>query len=103
MAITNITRLEIIEELWAVIEDRKANPKEGSYTNKLLSNEKKLFEKLKEELLEVEDAAKRGQIHGSEKDSMVWEVSDLLYHLLVLLAAKGVSLDEVMTELKRRR
>lgn len=98
-----MARLEIIEELWAVIEDRKANPKAGSYTNKLLANEKKIFEKLKEELSEVEEAAEKGTIHGSDKDSMVWEVSDLLYHLLVLLAAKGVSLDEVMAELKRRR
>lgn len=95
--------IDIIEELWAVIEDRKANPQKGSYTNKLLKDEKEIFAKLKEELDEIEDAAKKGKIHGSEKDSLVWEASDFIYHLLVLLAAKGVDLDDVFKELKRRR
>ena len=95
--------IAVIEELWGVVQDRKANPKKGSYTNELLGSEKKIFAKLREELAEIEDAAKKGKVSGSEKDSLVWEASDLIYHLLVLLAAKGVELDDVFKELKRRR
>ncbi len=93
---------EIIEELWGVIQDRKANPKKGSYTNRLLADEKLRFAKLKEELDEIEESIKSGKL-GSEKDGAVWEVSDFLYHLLVLLAAEGIELDDVMKELRRRR
>lgn len=93
---------EIIEELWGVIQDRKVNPKKGSYTNKLLADEKLIFKKLREELDEMEESVKLNKL-GSEKDGAVWEVSDFLYHLLVLLAAKGIALDEVLAELKRRR
>ena len=94
--------LDIIGELWQVIQDRKASPKEGSYTNKLLSDEGKIFEKLSEELSEIQEAVKEGRLSG-EKDSLVWETSDFIYHLLVLLAAKGVELDDVLAELRRRR
>jgi phosphoribosyl-ATP pyrophosphohydrolase len=97
-----VEHLDVIEELWEVILDRKANPKKGSYTNRLLADEKLLFKKLREELEEIEDAVKGGKL-GAEKDEAVWEVSDLLYHLLVLLAAKGIKLEDVLTELKRRR
>jgi phosphoribosyl-ATP pyrophosphohydrolase len=94
--------LNIIEELWNVLQDRKTNPRKGSYTNKLLEDEEKIFEKLKEELGEVEEAARMNRL-GDEKDSLSWEVSDLIYHLLVLLTAKGVGVDQVLKELKRRR
>jgi phosphoribosyl-ATP pyrophosphohydrolase len=93
--------LEMIEELWAVIQDRKVNPKKGSYTNSLLADEGKIIDKLREELAEVEEAVRKNKTKG--KDSLVWETSDLLYHLLVLLAAKGVELEDVLAELKRRR
>jgi len=95
--------LDIIEDLWAVIEDRKTNPKEGSYTNKLLADNEKIFEKLKEELGEIEEAVREGKLSGSGKDSLSWEASDFLYHLFVLLAANGVQMDDVLGELKRRR
>jgi len=95
--------LDIIEKLWSVIQDRKANPKKGSYTNELLKNEAKIFEKLREELGEIEEAAKAGRVADSGKDSLAWEASDFIYHLLVLLAAKGVDVDDVFKELKRRR
>lgn len=94
---------DVIQELWSVIQDRKKNPKKGSYTNTLLSDENKIFRKLREELAEIEEAVKAGRLKGSEKDSLTWEVSDLLYHLFVLLAAEGVELDDVFKELKRRR
>jgi len=95
--------LDIIEELWQVLQDRRASPKGGSYTNALLSDEEKIFEKLREELSEIEEAVKEDRISGSGKDSLVWETSDFLYHLLVLLVAKGVELDDVLAELRRRR
>jgi len=94
--------MEILEELWKVIEDRKVNPKPDSYTNQLLDDQDLIFEKLKEELQEIEEAVKANKL-GSEKDGAVWEVSDFLYHLLVLLSATGIELDDVLKELKRRR
>lgn len=93
---------EILEELWKVIKDRKANPREGSYTNKLLNDEALIFKKLEEELGEVETAAKENST-GSTKDSLEWESADLIYHLMVLLAAKNAEFDDVLKELKRRR
>jgi phosphoribosyl-ATP pyrophosphohydrolase len=102
MSKISVENLDVIEELWAVIEDRKLNPKKGSYTNKLLADDKLIFKKLKEELGEIEDAVKKGKL-GAEKDGAVWEASDFIYHLLVLLAAKGIELDDVLVELKRRR
>jgi phosphoribosyl-ATP pyrophosphohydrolase len=94
--------LDIIEELWRVIMDRKSNPKEDSYTNELLSDPEMILDKLKEELSEIESAAREGRL-DSGKDSLSWEASDFIYHLLVLLAAKGVSLEDVLSELRRRR
>jgi phosphoribosyl-ATP pyrophosphohydrolase len=92
----------IIPELWSVIIDRRGNPRKDSYTNRLLEDESLIFKKLEEELGEIEQAAKDGCCGGG-KDSLQWEAADLLYHLLVLLAAKGVELDDVLKELKRRR
>lgn len=94
--------LDLIEELWGVIKDRKVNPKEGSYTNQLFDDPDKIIEKLEEELEEIEGSIGKGNIRDG-KDSLVWEASDFIYHLLVLLASKGVELDEVLAELKSRR
>jgi phosphoribosyl-ATP pyrophosphohydrolase len=94
--------LEIIEEVWQVIQDRKANPKKDSYTNRLLNDESLVFKKLEEELGELEQSAKSGCCGGG-KDSIEWETADILYHLLVLLASKGVELEDVLAELRRRR
>jgi len=96
--------MEVIQELWEVIEGRKSKPVTGSYTNKLLNDPDKLMEKLAEELSEIKKAVETGHIGSvDEKDSLVWETSDFLYHLLVLLSSKGVDLGTIMKELKRRR
>ena len=96
--------MEIIQELWEVIEDRKKNPVAGSYTNKLLNNPDGILEKLDEELLEIKKAVERNHLGTvEEKDSLVWETSDFLYHLLVLLSSKDVDLGTIMKELRRRR
>lgn len=88
----------MLNELFAIIVDRKANPKSGSYTNQLLdAGEDEMLKKVGEEAMEVILAAK-----GQGPQRLVEEIADLYYHTLVLLAAKGLSLDEVEAELRKR-
>ena len=91
----------MLEELYQVIEERKRNPSEGSYTARLLYGEKGLngiLEKFGEEAVEVILAAKDGK-----REEIIHEVADLLYHLLVLLSKLEIKLDDVYDELRRRR
>lgn len=92
--------LEILEKLWALIEDRKKNPTPDSYTCKLLESRQMLFEKLDEELAEIVEAVMKEKTKG--KDSLTWEAADFLYHLLVLISAENLELDDVLAELKKR-
>jgi phosphoribosyl-ATP pyrophosphohydrolase len=88
----------MLNELFTVIEERKARPVEGSYTNRLLrEGEDKILKKIGEEAVEVIVAAK-----GQGDQRVVEETADLLYHVLVLLAARGLSLSHVEAELRRR-
>ncbi len=88
----------IFDDLWAVIQDRKANPKEGSYTCRLFAaGEDEILKKMGEEVVEVIVAAK-----GQGDERVVYEVADLWYHTLVLLAARGLELADVEAELRRR-
>ena len=90
---------KILDELFAVIQDRKANPKEGSYTNKLFEKGmEKIAKKVGEEASEVVIAAMKG-----DKGEIRYECADLFYHVLVLLAEGGVTLGEVYGELAARR
>lgn len=90
---------DIIKELYDVITDRKLNPKEGSYTNYLFEKGlDKILKKVGEESGEVIIAGK-----NKVKDEIVWEISDLLYHLLVLMVDSGITLNDILNELKRRR
>jgi phosphoribosyl-ATP pyrophosphohydrolase len=88
----------MLNKLFEIILDRKMNPVEGSYTNKLLdSGYERIAQKVGEEAVEVIIAAgKQGRQRTIE------ESADLLYHLLVLLAQQGISLEDVETELKNR-
>jgi phosphoribosyl-AMP cyclohydrolase / phosphoribosyl-ATP pyrophosphohydrolase len=89
----------ILDELYDVVEDRIINPKEGSYTNYLLEKGiDKIVKKVGEEACEVVIAAKNGV-----REDTVAELSDLLYHLTVLMVQQKISLDEVYEELKTRR
>ncbi len=89
----------VIDELFGVIEDRKANPKEGSYTNYLFDNGiDKILKKVGEESAEVIIAAKNGVA-----DEIRLESADLLYHLLVMLSERGLKPSEVFAELEKRR
>ncbi len=88
----------MIRKLAGIIEDRKKNQPEGSYTVELLqSGEDKVLKKVGEEAMEVILAAK-----GQGSQHLVEETADLIYHLLVMLAAYDLKLDDVEEELRRR-
>jgi phosphoribosyl-ATP pyrophosphohydrolase len=88
----------MLNELFEIIEDRKANPTEKSYTARLLTEgEDRMLQKVGEEAVEVILAAK-----GQGNQRLIEEVSDLFYHTLVLLAAKGLTLGDVEAELRKR-
>jgi phosphoribosyl-ATP pyrophosphohydrolase/phosphoribosyl-AMP cyclohydrolase len=90
--------MAIVNELQRVIEERKRSPKEGSYTNKLLADEDKRLKKLVEEAAETILAAK-----GKDMQAMAWEVADLIYHLMVVLEASEVPMENVYRKLAERR
>lgn len=87
-----------LNDLYAIILDRKHNPQPGSYTNSLFdSGLQRIAQKVGEEGVEVVVAAL-----AQEDARLVEEVADLTYHTLVLLAARGLSPASVMDELARR-
>lgn len=87
-----------LNDLHAVILDRKTHPKSGSYTCELFAKgEDEILKKVGEEAVEVILAAKS---QGNAR--LVEETADLLYHVLVLLAARGLSPVDVEGELERR-
>ena len=89
---------DIIERLYEIITDRKVNPKENSYTNYLLDEGlDKILKKVGEEAAEVIIAAK-----NPDRDELIYETGDLLYHLLVLLNKKDVVPREIFAELGNR-
>ena len=90
----------LLAELFAIIESRKAELPEGSYTASLLTHEKgenAVLEKLGEELTELVLAAKDG-----DDAAIAAESADLVYHLLVLLAMHDLSLEDLLGELAAR-
>ncbi len=90
---------EVLDEVFAVVEDRMKNPRQGSYVSGLLAKgEGAILEKIDEEARELIGASE-----GGDRQEIVHEAADLIFHTMVLLAAKGVKLEEVMEELKRRR
>ncbi|MCX8182654.1 MAG: bifunctional phosphoribosyl-AMP cyclohydrolase/phosphoribosyl-ATP diphosphatase HisIE [Candidatus Methanomethyliaceae archaeon] len=89
----------ILKELEEVIAERISNPKEGSYTSSLASKGvREVAKKVGEEATEVAVAAL-----SEGKDRTVYEVADLLYHLVLLLKMRGAGLEDVYSELRRRR
>ena len=85
-----------LEELIAVIRQRKGSPTEKSYTSKLLNNKKLSVEKVKEEIAELIDSIEKNS-------NKVHESADVLYHLMVLLEANDIKIEDVMDELKKRQ
>lgn len=87
----------IIPELRRIIRDRKEHPVEGSYTNKLLSDEDKVLKKVVEEAGELAIAGK-----GNDRQSQIWEAADLIYHQMVLFEYLSLPMDEVYRKLDLR-
>ena len=91
--------MDIMQELYRVIMDRKANPVEGSYTNYLMEKgTEKIAKKVGEEAVETAIAAAK-----KDKTEVVAELADLEYHMLVLMANMGITLDDLYGELESRR
>lgn len=90
--------LQVFEEVFDVIKDRKIHPKEGSYTNYLFDKGiDKILKKLGEEATEIVIAAK-----NPNPNEVKYEISDFLYHMMVLMAEKDVTWEEITTELANR-
>ena len=88
--------LKTLEELITVIRKRKGSLVEESYTKKLLNDKNFSIEKVKEEMAELIDAIEKNT-------NKVHEAADVLYHLMVLLEANGIKIEDVMDELKKRQ
>ncbi|MBL8161535.1 MAG: phosphoribosyl-ATP diphosphatase [Anaerolineae bacterium] len=89
---------DMLNELEAVIHDRKHNPSEASYTAQLFAKGvNKIAQKVGEEATEVIVAAL-----GQGRDQQIAELSDLFYHTLVLMAQLNITLNDVRAELERR-
>ena len=88
--------LKTLEELITIIRQRKESSAEESYTKKLLSSKKLSVEKIKEEISELIDSIEKNS-------NKAHEAADVLYHLMVLLEANGIKIEDVMDELKKRQ
>jgi len=89
--------VSFIDKLAAVIADRKANPQEGSYTNRLLADPPQAAQKVGEEATEVIIAAL-----AQSDERLVEEMADLVYHSLVLLQTRNLSWQDVVAVLENR-
>jgi phosphoribosyl-ATP pyrophosphohydrolase len=85
-----------LEELIAIIRDRKNSKDEGSYTNQLLNNKEMNVAKVNEEVKELIEAIEKN-------NNKIHEAADVLYHLLVLLEGNDIKIEDVMKELKIRQ
>ena len=89
---------DFIDTLFATIQDRKSNPQPGSYTNSLFAaGEDEIVKKVGEEAVEIILAVK-----GQGQQRIIEETADLVYHLLVMLAAQDLTWDDVRGELENR-
>ena len=88
--------LKILEELILLARERKNNPVEGSYTNKLLKDKNLVKEKVLEEVNELIEAVE-------ENSNKIHEAADVLYHLIMYLEANDVKIEDVMEELNKRK
>lgn len=89
----------ILESLYSLLEERKRNPVDGSYTNYLFDEGiDKILKKIGEESAEVIIAAK-----NPDKGELIYEISDLLYHTLVLMVEQALKIEDIKNELMNRR
>ncbi len=88
--------LKILEELVLLARERKNNPVEGSYTNKLLKDKNLAKEKVLEEVNELIEAVE-------ENSNKIHEAADVFYHLIMYLEANGVKIEDIIEELSSRK
>ena len=88
--------LKILEELVLLARERKNNPVQGSYTNKLLEDKTLAKEKVLEEVKELIEAVE-------ENLNKTHEAADVLYHLMMYLEANGIKIEDIMEELSSRK
>jgi len=89
---------DVVSRLWRVFDERRSASAESSYTRKLLDNRNLLLKKIGEESSEVIIAAKDRQ-----REEVIYEAADLLYHLMVLLYDEGITMEDIHRELEGRR
>ena len=88
--------LDTLESLFKLARNRKNSPVEGSYTNKLLRDKSLSKEKVLEEINEL--------IESVEKNTnKIHEAADVFYHLIIYLEANNIKIEEVMSELNKRK
>ena len=88
--------LNTLESLFKLARERKNIPVEGSYTNKLLSDKLLSKDKILEEINELVEAVEKNT-------NKIHEAADVFYHLIVYLEANEIKIEDVMTELKKRK
>ena len=88
--------LKSLENLFKLARDRKNNPVDGSYTNKLLSDKSLSKEKVIEEINELIEAVEKNT-------NKIHEAADVFYHLIIYLEANNIKIEEVMEELDKRK
>ena len=88
--------LKILEDLVTLARERKKNPVEGSYTNKLLNDKSFSKAKVLEEINELIEAVEKNT-------NKIHEAADVFYHLIMYLEANDVKVEEVMSELNKRK
>ena len=88
--------LNTLENLIKLARERKSSPIEGSYTNKLLTDKSLSKAKVLEEVKELIEAVE-------ENSNKIHEAADVLYHLLMYLEANNIKIEEVMSELEKRK
>lgn len=90
---------KVIQQLYKIIEERKGNPIQGSYTSYLFEEGlDKILKKIGEESAEVIISSK-----NNDSKEMISEISDLFYHTLVLMVLQGIKVEDIATELETRR
>ena len=88
--------LNTLENLIRLARDRKTSPVEGSYTNKLLTEKSLSKAKVLEEINELIEAVE-------ENTNRIHEAADVFYHLLMYLEANDIKIEDVMSELEKRK
>ncbi len=88
--------LKILEDLILLARERKKNPVEGSYTNKLLKDKNLAKDKVLEEVQELIEAVE-------QNSNKIHEAADVFYHLIMFLEANNVKMEDVIAELNKRK